>query len=104
MLDLHLMPDGIRCLDACLNGVIDAHGIKTASDGSCKVFKDSVTLGLRLSQFIDNILILCRMLILEAEVLQFTLDGIQAQAIGQGSIDVERLAGNLVLFVLCLRT
>ena len=39
------------------------------------------------------------MVILETQVLELGLDGIQAQAVGQRGIDVERLAGNLVLLV-----
>ena len=39
------------------------------------------------------------MLILEAEVLKFGLYLVQSKTVSQRGIDIERLAGNLILFV-----
>ena len=41
------------------------------------------------------------MLILEAEILELHLDLVQTEPVGEGSIDVERLTGNLILLVGC---
>ena len=54
--------------------------------------KDSNTFSLLL-----NLLVGLRVLVLEAQVLQLRLDAVQAQSVGQGRIDVEGFAGNLVL-------
>ena len=48
-------------------------------------------------KLLQNAVILLRMLITEREVLQFGLNFIQAQAVGQRSEDIECLAGNFVL-------
>ena len=48
--------------------------------------------------------ILLGMVVLEAQVFQFGLDFVQSEPVGQRCIDVEGLAGNLILLVGRLRT
>ena len=50
---------------------------------------------------VGNLLIDIWMLVLEAEVFQFCLDGEQTETVGEGSVDIQGLACNLVPFVRC---
>ena len=104
MLVLHLHPDGVRSLDALFDFVLDVHGIQTSSDRCCESIKYGLTCGFCICQFEYDILIFCWVLKTETEVFELRLNLVEPQTMCQRSIDVKRLACNLILLVLALRT
>ena len=62
-----------------------------------------MTLSLCALQFLLDTIVLLRMLIMKGKILQFRLNLIQSQAVSQRRIDIECLAGNLILLVGRLR-
>ena len=103
MLVLHLTPYRIRALDACLDLIIIAHVIQHLTYGISKVFEERVTRLLRGGQLSLYGSISVGMLVAEAQVFQLCFYLVQAQAIGQGGVDVKRFACYLIAFVGGLR-
>ena len=99
VLSLHFFPDGVDGFDAGEDVVLQPHLVQLGADGGGKLLEDLVTLGGGSGQFALDLGIFLGVFVLEAEVLQFGLNAVQAQAVGQGSIDVEGFARNLVLLV-----
>ena len=99
VLVLHLAPDGVGAFDACLDVVLEAHLVERVADGGGEVVKHLVALRLGHRQLLDDAVVFLGVLKLEAQVLKFGLYLVQSQAVGDGRIDVERLAGYLVLLV-----
>ena len=99
MLGLHLVPDGIGRFYPRLGRVFQPHLVQTLKHRRGEILVYAVTrcLGGRdLFAYAPECL---RMLVLETQVLQFGLYLEQPQTVGQRCVDVERLAGNLVLLV-----
>ena len=99
MLVLHLVPNGVRSLHACLEFVVDTHLVERLFYRTGELTEEHVALFLRRSKLALDGSILFRMLVFEAEVFEFGLDFVETEAVGKRSVDVERLAGNLVLLV-----
>ena len=99
VLRLHLVPDGVRRLDALFDFVVQAELVKFSTDRRYKLLKSRVTLFLRGLQLALDNSILIGMLELETQILELGFDGIETQSVGEWRIDVERLASNLVLLV-----
>ena len=78
MLGLHLFPDGVRSFDACLNGVLDAVLVKYGADGTNEVRVDGGKVAFHLGQALLDEFALFRMLVTEAEVLEFFLYLVQS--------------------------
>ena len=98
VLRLHLVPDGVDRLHAVLDFVAQplpvqgpAYGGREAHEGLLPPRGAGPQLG-------GYGLVGLGVLILEAQVLQLGLYLVQPQAVGQGGIDVERLARHLILF------
>ena len=104
MLVLHLAPYRIRCLDACLDGVVDAHAVQLLADGACEILEEALAVFPRLGQLFDDLLVFFRMFIPEAQVFEFFLDFVKPEPVGQRGVNIERFARNLILFVGRLRT
>ena len=103
MFILHLRPDGVGGFYALLNLVFDAHFIQCSLNRFRKLVEQFVALHLGVFQFLLDAGILLRMFVLEREVLQLRLHLVESQTISQRGVDVQRLTGNLVLFVGRLR-
>ena len=88
MLVLHLRPNAVRRFHAFLDFVFDAHLLQFRFNGDCEFVEQLMTLGMCGRQFLLDVGIFLRMLILEAEVLEFCLDLVQSQTVGQRRIDV----------------
>ena len=99
VLGLHLTPYRIGRLDTSRERILHAHLIKLGLDGCGKVCKEFLAFSLCDGKFFLYRCILLRVLILEAEILELHLNLVQSETIGDGSIDIERLASNLVLLV-----
>ena len=97
MLCLHLVPDAIGSLDACLDFIAQPSLVELLADGGRELVKDGGQVLAHTSQPFLDAAVFLRMLIAETEVLQFFLYLVKAEAVGKGSVDVERLAGYLVL-------
>ena len=99
VLVLHLAPDGVGTLDASLDVVLEAHLVERLADGRGEVVKHLVALGLGHGQLLDDAVVFLGMLKLEAQVLELRLNLVEPQAVGNRRIDIERLAGYLILLV-----
>ena len=97
MLGLHLVPDGVNGLDTCQNMVLHAHFVQLGTDRSREVLENLVAFGGCGFQLLLDDFIFLRMFIFEAEVFQFGLDLVEAQAVGQWGINVHGFTGNFVL-------
>ena len=103
MLVLHLAPNGIRCFDACFDGIGKPHLIQCLADGAREIFKEGFTMGAGLCQFVDNLLVFLRMLVPETQVFQFFFDFVQSETVGQRRINIKSFPCYLILFVGGLR-
>ena len=103
VLVLHLVPNGIRTLHARLQFVLYAHLVESFTYRSSEVLEKHVALRLRVGKFSLDIVVLFWMLVAEREVFEFSFYLVQAQAVCEWSVDVERLTGNLILLVSRLR-
>ena len=97
MLVLHLHPYRIRTLHAALDGVFDAHLVELLADGWCELVEDGVALGLAFGKLALDVGILFGVFVAETEVLQFGLDLVESQSVGDGGEDIDGLAGYLIL-------
>ena len=77
--------------------VLHAHFIQLGADRSREVLKNLVAFGSCGFQLLLDDFIFLRMFIFEAEVFQFGLDLVEAQAVGQWGINVHGFTGNFVL-------
>ena len=103
MLVLHLRPNGVGRFYTLADFIFDTHLLQRGLDGFRKLVEQFTALSLGVLQFVLDSGIFLRMLVLEREVLQFRLHLVESKAVGQRRIDVQRLTGNLVLFVGRLR-
>ena len=99
MLGLHLVPNGVWRLDAGHDAVLDTHFVQLYTDRSGELFEQYVTICLGFLQQRFDVGIFFRMLVLETEIFQLSLDLVQTQAIGDRRINIESFTGNLVLLV-----
>ena len=103
VLVLHLVPDGVGRLYALLNLIFHTHLAQRLLDGRCKLVEELMALGLGRGKLGLDAVIFVGMLVLETQVLEFRLNLVKTQAVGEGRIDIQRLTGNLILFVGRLR-
>ena len=103
VLCLHLVPDGVRTLDACEYFIVDAHFVECLTDGRRELFEELVARLLGDGQFALYGIELLGVFEFEAEVLELCLDLVESQSVGQRCVDIERFAGYLVLLVGRLR-
>ena len=99
VLVLHLVPYRVARLDAREELVLEPHVVESLPNGCREAGEEFVAALLAGGNLVFDALVFGGMVVLEAQVLQFGLDGIQTQAVCQRSVDVKRLAGNLVLLV-----
>ena len=99
VLVLHLVPNGVRAFHARFDLILNAHAVERLANGSRKAGKQLITLLLCEGQFTFDGGVFFRMFIPETQVFEFRFDFVQAQAVGQWCIDVERFAGYFVLLV-----
>ena len=99
VLGLHLLPYRVAVFDPGLELILEAHLVETLANGRGKAGKHLLVVGRRFLDLLVDGLVGLGVLILEAQVLELGLDGKQAQAVGQRGVDVECLAGYLVLLV-----
>ena len=97
VLRLHLRPDAVWLLEACLDFVLDACLVEFLPDGLCELVEDGRQVLPDSFELVLKCFVFLRMLVLEAEVLEFLLHLVQAKSMCQRSIDIECLACNLVL-------
>ena len=100
----HLLPDRINRLDTRLDGEGVTHTFQALTD---RLGKHLIVLQLGCLdgfQFVVNLLPGLWMLVFETQILQLCLNREQTQTVGQRSVYILRLTGNLVLLVLALRT
>ena len=100
---LHLRPNGIWSLDACLDGIFESHLVECLTDGSRKIVKEFVAVLLGEGKLLFDFLIFLGMLKLEAQIFQLILNLVQSQPVSQRRIDIKRLTSNLVLLIGRLR-
>ena len=103
VLVLHLVPDGVGTLHTLLDGVVDTHAVERLTDGGCKLGEQVLTGVTTLRELTFDGGKLIGVFVLETQVLEFRLDRVQTQTVGQRCVDIERLTGNLILFVGWLR-
>ena len=99
VLGLHLVPYGVHRLYTSLCLEFEAHGFETLHDGGGEIGIHLVAVRLRVFDFCLDVGVGGRVLVFERQVFELGLYLEQPQAVGQGSVDVERLSGNLVLLV-----
>ena len=83
---LHLVPDGIRALDTCLDLVIHTQLIQFLTDRSSELCKEGVALRFGICKLMLNVGILLWMVVAEAEVFQFGLDFVESESVGEWRI------------------
>ena len=98
-LGLHLGPHREGSLDACLDVVVEAELVETLSDGSGEVLEGIVEMASHGIETLTDGVILLGVLVAETEILELLLDLVEAEAVCEGGVDVERLASYLVLLV-----
>ena len=99
VLVLHLRPDAVGRLDACLYLIFESRSVETLSDGGGELCKDGVQMVLHVGQLLLDITIFLGMLIAETQVLKLFLYLVQAKSVGQRCIDIQSLSCYLVLLV-----
>ena len=98
-LGLHLLPDAVARLDAGTELIVQPHAVQALADGGREASEQLVALGLADGQLLLDAGVGLGVLVLEAQVLKLGLDGKQAQTVSQRCVDIEGLAGNLVLLL-----
>ena len=88
VLVLHLVPNGIRALHTCLELVFYAQFVEHFAYWGCKLCEERVTLRLGISKLMLYVGIFLRMVVAEAEVLQFGLDLVETESVGERCINV----------------
>ena len=96
ILFLHLLPDAVDGLGASLEFEFEPLLAEPPLDGLDELVDVEVAFLLGLVQAVGDQRENLAVQVLEREVLEFGLDGIQSQLVGQRGIQVARLAGNLV--------
>ena len=86
VLVLHLVPNGIRALDTCLDLVIHAQLIQFFTDRSGELCKEGVALRFSICKLMLNVGIFLWMVVAEAEVFQFGLDFVKSETVGEWRI------------------
>ena len=94
---LHLHPDGVWAFHSRLDGIVDAHFVKALADGRDEGRSEDVACLLGGSQFVKDVLIGLRVLIVEGEILEFRLDLVESEAVGNRGEDIECFTCNLIL-------
>ena len=99
LLTLHLRPNRINRFDPSRNFKIDAILLQCLDQRSIELFNEFGSIWLRLLNFLLDLPVLFGETIFERQILQLTLDRIQPQTMSQRSKQIDRLAGDLHLFV-----
>ena len=86
VLVLHLVPNGIRALDACLDLVIHTQLIQFLTNRSGELCKEGVALRFGICKLMLYVGILLWMVVAEAEVFQFGLDFVESESVGEWCI------------------
>ena len=96
---LHLRPDGEDAFDASCYRKVDAALGEALPDGGDETVYEFVSVWLCLVQFPDNLEVLFRIPVAQAQVFQLGFDGIQTKSVGQRSEQIEGFARYLHLLV-----
>ena len=99
MFGLHFVPDGVDGLYTGKDTVFQSHFVQLRPYRSGELIEYLVALHSGGFQFLFYLVVLFRMFVLEAQVFQFCLDFVQAEAVGERGINIECFACNLELFV-----
>lgn len=99
MLGVHLAPYRVDRFEARLGLVLQPHSVEALENRRGEVVVDHLAAGLALGNEAGDALIFPGVLIFEAQILQLGLYGEETEAVGEGGVDIEGLAGNLILLV-----
>ena len=98
-LSLHFRPDGEYAFDAPGYGEVDVAVDEPLPDWGDEPVDEFGTVRFRFIQLADDVEVLLRIAVAEAQVFQFRLDGIQAEPVRERGEQIERLARYLDLLV-----
>ncbi len=98
-LGLHLLVDAVLVLDAPVDLPLQAVGGQQVLDEGDHLFDDLLFHHLMRVQPVVDLVVDVRPQVFEAQVLQLALEQVQAQAVGQGRVDVHGLLGDAALLV-----
>ena len=104
VLVLHLHPHAVGAFDARLDVIVVALLVQLLANRDDELLVGGFQLGAYGLNLFADLLVDLGLFVLEAEVFQFLLDFVEAEAVGQRRVDIQRLARYLVLFMLGLRT
>lgn len=99
LLALHLAPDRVDAFHASRNLVVDVVAVERGDDRGVELVDELPARSFAFLQFLRDFGILLREAVLHAEVLQFALDRVEPQPVGQRREEVDRLARDLDLLV-----
>ena len=94
-----IVPDGVDGLYTGKDTVFQSHFVQLRPYRSGELIEYLVALHGGGFQFLFYLVVLFRMFVLEAQVFQFCLDFVQAEAVGERGINIECFACNLELLV-----
>ena len=94
---MHLAPYTVRCLDASLYLIVQPHGIQPFPYRCCELIKDTFQVFLLLAEACLYLCVGGGLLVAKSQVLQFLLDFVKAESIGQWCVDIQRFASYLIL-------
>ena len=99
VLALHLRPDRVDRLDAARYLEIDVVRPKLLDDRGVELLDETRPLGFRFPYLVLDLTVIFRKAVLQRQILQLALDREQTETIGQRCEQIDRLAGDLHLFV-----
>ena len=95
---LHLSPDGIYRLDAVGEGVFQTKVVEQRFDRGCEGGEEQLVVLFGFVHQVLEPLVFFRVVVFQAEVLEFLLDVVEPQAIGDGCIERHCFGGYAFLF------
>ena len=98
-LNLHLTPDREASLDTCLHLVAEAHRVKACLQWRSEAMEEILTTSFALLDLALDLCVGLRVLVAEAEVFQFSLDGEEPEAVSQWCVEEGGLTCDLKLLV-----
>ena len=98
-LNLHLTPDREASLDTCLHLVAEAHRVKACLQWCSEAMEEILTTSFALLHLALDLCIGIGVLVAEAEVFQFSLDGEKSEAVSQRCVEEGGLTCDLKLLV-----
>ena len=98
-LNLHLTPDREASLDTCLHLIAEAHRVKACLQWCSEAMEEILTTSFALLDLALDLCVGLRVLVAEAEVLQFGFDGEEPEAVGQRCVEEGGFARDLKLLV-----